>query len=457
MNVTHEKVDELNAVLKIEVSVNDYQQQVEKTIKDHQKKMNMPGFRPGKVPASVVKKMYGKSVLAEEINKIVIDKMYEYFGQNKIDILGNPLANKEKSSLIDWDNQKDFEFYFDFATSPVIDIEPLDKIKMKYYTISVDDAVADKYMMDIRRRYGKFTNPETAGENDLVYAEFEELDDKGNLVENGIKNKASVAIDMIKDKKEQKRFIGLKKDDILDCDLEKIFKDCHEISHVLNISHDKAHEIKNQFRLKIITISRNEPAEINSELFEKVYKQDKIESEEQLKERIKKDAELSFASESDQRFTSDIVEYLLKNTKVTLPDEFLKRWLLETNEEKFTEEQVEKEYSVYADTLRWQLIENKILKNNNIEVSREDVKNYIKDYFRKNIAAGTETENDEKLDSLAERYMQSKDEVKKIFDRIYDDRMKQLFKEKVNITNESISYEEFIKLASEKHEHNHKH
>lgn len=456
MNITHEKTDELNAVLKIEVTTDDYLPQVEKELKDRQKKMNMPGFRPGKIPMSVVKKMYNKSVTADEINKVVIDKMYEYFGQNNIDILGNPLPNKEKSPDIDWDNQTNFEFFFDFAPSPVFEVEPLDNITMKLYDIAVDDKVVEKYMMDIRSRYGKFTNPETIGETDLVYADFEELDEKENVLENGIKSKASVAIDMIKDKKIQKNFIGLKKDDTLDCDLLKIFDTHHEISHVLNISYEKADEVKNKFRLKIITISRNEPAELNEELFTKVYKNFNITSEDQLRERIREDADTSFRNESEKRFVNDVVEYLLKKTKISLPDDFLKRWLIETSKEKFTPEQVEKEYSVYADTLRWQLIENSIIKSNNIEVTQNDVKEFVKDYFRKNIQQeGSEENDDPKLDGIAERFMQNKEEVKKIYDRLYDDKLKEVFKTQIKTENEKITYEDFIKLAAGKHKHDH--
>ncbi|MFH0864778.1 MAG: trigger factor [Bacteroidota bacterium] len=458
MNITHEKIDELNAVLKIEVSAADYQPQVEKVIKEHQKKMNMPGFRPGKVPVSVIKKMYGKSMRVDEINKIVIDKMYEYLGQNNIDILGNPLPNKEKSEKINWDSQTDFEFFFDFAPSPLIEVEPLENIHMKYYDITVDDKVVEKYLMDIRRRFGKFSNPETVGGTDLIYADFDELDESGNALENGIKSKASVAIEMIKDTKELKKFIGLKKDDTIDCDLLNIFENHHEISHVLSVSHEKADEIKNKFRLKIITISRNEPAELNSELFEKVYKNDNITSEEQLMERINSDAETSFKAEGDKRFVSDVVEYLLKKTVVVLPDAFLRRWLLETNNEKFTPEQVEKEYSIYADTLKWQLIENKILKSYNVDVTRENVKEFVKDYFRKNIQQGSSEEtDDQKLDGVAERFMENKEEVKKIFDRLYDERLKELFKERIKIENKKITYEDFIKLATEKQKHEHDH
>jgi len=233
MNITQEKIDDLNALLKVEVTADDYQPKVEKILKDYQKKMNIPGFRPGKVPASVVKKMYGKAAMLDEINKMVIDTMYDYLGQNNIDILGNPLPNKEKSATIDWDNQTDFEFYYDLALSPDITLEPLENIKVKKYNIAINDQLVDKYMNDIRRRYGKYSNPEVTADEDLIYAEFTELDESGNVIEGGITNKSSIALDLIKNKTSKKKFIGLKKDNTIDVDIRKIIGDDHEVSHLL--------------------------------------------------------------------------------------------------------------------------------------------------------------------------------------------------------------------------------
>lgn len=457
MNITQEKIDNLNALLKVEVSAQDYQPKVEKILKDYQKKMNIPGFRPGKVPYTVVSKMYGKAAMLDEINKMVIDTMYEYLGQNNIDILGNPLPNKEKSSVIDWDNQKDFEFYYDLALSPEFAMEPLENIKVKQYNIVINDQVVDKYMNDIRRRYGKYSNPEMVADEDLIYAELTELDESGNVKEGGISNKGSIALDLIKNKTSRKKLIGLKKDDSLDVDILKIFDDNHEVSHLLGIDEAKVSEIKSLFRLKIIAISRVELAALDSELFEKVYKNDNITSEEQLRERIKQDAEISFAGEADKKFVSDIVEELL-HTNVTLPDAFLKRWLLETNKEKFTEEQIEKEYSVYSESLKWQLIENKLMKENNIDVTAEEVKIYIKDYIKKSMPIGDNAEfPDDKLEDIANRMLQNKEESKRIYDKLYDDKMRDLFKRRVKIKNEEVTYEDFVKLASSKHQHDHDH
>ncbi len=456
MNISQEKIDELNAVLKVEVSAEDYHAKVEKVLKDHQKKMNIPGFRPGKVPFSVVKKMYGKAIMVDEINKIVIDSMYNYLGQNNIDILGNPLPNKEKSNIIDWDQQTDFEFFYDLGISPQIEIKALESFDVKYYNIAINDMVVDKYLNDVRRRFGKYSNPEVIADGDLIYAEFSELDENGNIKENGVNNKGSIALDFLKNKKNKEKFIGLKKDEFIDVDMVKTFEDKHEVSHILGIDESKIDELNNLFRVKIIAISRVELAPIDKELFEKVYKTDNISSEEQLRERIKQDTHISFASESDKRFVADIIELLLKETHFSLPDAFLKRWLLETNGDKFTGEQIEKEYQLYSDSLKWQLIENKILKDNNINVTKDDVREYVKDYFRKTMPPGEDNEaNENRLNDIAERMLQKQEEAKRIFDKLYDDRLKELFKTKVKTTQEDVSYEEFVKLASSEKEHHH--
>jgi trigger factor len=458
MNITQEKIDELNAVLKIEVKEEDYLQKVDKELKDHQKKMNLPGFRPGKVPFTVVKKMYGKALMVEEINKVVVDSMYNYFDQNKVDVLGSPLQNKEKLNSIDWDNQKDFQFFFDIGLKPQFEIEKLENINAKLYDIAVSDDIVEKYLNDIRRRHGNYTNPEVIADNDLVYAEFEELDKDGNIKENGIKNKSSIALDLIKDETEKKKILGLKKDDVADIDIIKTFEDHHEISHILAIEEPKVDELNPVFRLRVIAINHVELAEINQELFDKVYKDDKIESEEQLKERIRQDIKHSFNSESEKKFVSDVVEILLKKANIALPDAFMKRWLVDEYRDKYPAEHIEKEYDTYADSIKFQLIENKIRRENDIKVTEEHVKEYIKNYFRKSVTSvDDDVFTEEQLNGFAERMLKNKEEVKDIYDKLYDEKLKELFKSKVKITNETISYEEFNKLASGGHEHNHHH
>ena len=227
---------------------------------------------------------------------------------------------------------------------------------------------------------------------------------------------------------------------------------------MLAIEESRVDELNKVFRLKVLAINHVELAEINQELFEKVYQADKIESEEQLRERIRKDAKLSFTSECEKKFVSDVIEILLKKANISLPDAFLKRWMLDEHRDKLTEELIKKEYDSYTDSLKWQFIENKILKENDIRITEEHVKEYIKDYFRKSVTSiDSSIFPEDKLDELAERFLKNKEEVKKIYDKLFDDKLKELFKSKVKITNEAITYEEFGKLVSGGHDHDHHH
>lgn len=453
MDINLERIDDLNAVLEVKVSSEDYTEKVEKSLKEQQKKMNLPGFRPGKIPASVVKKMVGKAVLADEINKIVVDSMFNYLDQNKIDILGNPLPNFEKTPEMDWENQTEYSFFYDLGMSPDFEFELNDKIKIDYYNIKANEDELEKYLVDIRKRYGKYSSPEVSEIDDLLYGEFVELDDNGEIKENGVKNASSVLATAIKDTKLQKKFIGLKKDDSVDFELLKAFDSKHEIHHLLNVEENKIDELSKNFRFKVLNVSRNELAEINEELFEKVYKDDNIKSEAELRDRIRKDAENTYRVEADKKFLSDAVESLIKKTEITLPDPFLKRWLLQANDGKFTAEQIESEYSSYQDSLKWQLIENRIVRKAEITVTESEVKNFIKDYFRKAYPVDpTDPDAEKRLDEIAESYLKKKENSKNIYDKLYDEKLIDVLKSSASLNLIDISYEDFIKLMYAKQE-----
>lgn len=461
MDITLERVDDLNAVLEVKIAADDYSEKVEKSLKEQQKKMNLPGFRPGKIPASVVKKMVGKAVMVDEINKIVVDSMFNYLDQNKIEILGNPLPNYGKTTNMDWDTQTEFSFFYDLGLSPDFEFELSNKLKADYYNIAASEDEIEKYLTDICKRYGKYSSPEVSESEDLLYGEFYELDDNGELKENGVKHTSSILINTVADKKIQKKFIGVKKDAVIDFELLKAFPNKHEVHHMINVTEDKLDGLNKNFRFKVLNISRNDLAEINEELFEKVYKDDKITSEAELRDRIRKDAENTYRVEADKKFMSEAVEMLINNTQITLPDEFLKRWLVEANKEKFTKEQVESEYKSYQDSLKWQLIENRIIRSANISVSQDEVKNFIKDYFRKAYPVNTDDIDAEKhLDEIADSYLKKKDNAKNIYDKLYDEKLTDVIKSSITLNMIDISYEEFIKkmyIQKVEPEHNHEH
>jgi trigger factor len=452
MNITRENTGELTATLKIQLGAEDYQEKVDKSLKDYQKKANIPGFRSGKVPFGMIKKMVGNSVMAEEINKILVDSLYHYLEENKIETLGNPLPNLNKDTPIDWENQKSFEFYYDLGLSPEINVKLSEVIDITEYSIKIDDQDLEKNILDIQKRYGKYETPEVADESCMLYGEFSELDAEGNIVEGGIKHSSFIYLDQINDKALQKQLIDLKKDETIRLNLLKLFGNAKEIAYKLNISAEKAEAIINDFQIKVIGVSKIIPAPVDSELFEKLYGKDIITNEVEFRDKIRSDMSKNYDLQVDKKYFNDIVSDLIEKTEVKLPDEFLKRWLFEINEGKFSKEQIESEYNVYAKTLKWQLIESKLIKENNINVTEQDAKNFIINTFIKpySVKKGEESASEESLNEIAQNVLKDKKESEKIYERIYNERLIEVFKNNIESNKKEVDINEFIKLASEK-------
>ena len=449
MNITQENTSNLTATIKIELNQNDYQDKVTKQLKEFQQKANVPGFRPGKVPFGMVQKMYGKGVRADEINKVLSEILEKYISENKIDTLGSPLMSEEKNANIDWENQNDFEFFFDIAMQPEIKIN-LETIKVDKFNIKADEKMIDQFVLDIQKRHGHAHSHEEAQENDIIHADAEELDENMNVKENGINTKASFAVEKIVDKDIKATIIGLKKDDIIDIDMLKAFGSEEEVGRIMNIKND-SEAIKSTYRLKALEISHLHEAELNEELFLKVYPQNEIKTIEEFRNRIAEEAEAYYVKESDQKLLGDVIGKLIEETSVELPAEFLKRWLLESNRNKITIEQLEADFGAYERSLKWQLIENKLITENNINVSDEEVKAYIKEFILGQYFPKSEDEEqDKRLDSIVDTIMKNEKEVKRIYDEMYDKKMIELFKGKVNANAKNITFEEFVKLVEHK-------
>jgi trigger factor len=449
MNITQENTGNLTAIIKIELNQSDYQDKVTKQLKEFQQKANVPGFRPGKVPFGMVQKMYGKGVKADEINKVLSETLEKYISENKIDTLGSPLMSEEKNANIDWENQNDFEFFFDIAIQPEIKIN-IETIKVDKFNIKADEKMIDQFVVDIQKRHGHAHSHEEAQENDIIHFDAEELDENMNVKENGINTKASFAVEKIIDNDIKATIIGLKKDDIIDIDMLKAFGSKEEVGRIMNIKND-SEAIKSTYRLKALEISHLHEAELNEELFLKVYPQNEIKTIEEFRNRIAEEAEAYYVKESDQKLLGDVIGKLIEETSVELPTEFLKRWLLESNRNKITIEQLEADFGAYERSLKWQLIENKLITENNINVSDEEVKAYIKEFILGQYFPKSEDEEqDKRLDSIVDTIMKNEKEVKRIYDEMYDKKMIELFKDKVITNAKNITFEEFVKLVERK-------
>ncbi len=451
MNISKESTGDLTATVKLELSPVDYNEKVEKTLKDYQKKSSMPGFRPGKVPFGMVKKMYGKSVLVDEINKLVSESVTNFIQENKLNLLGEPLPNNEKQPSLDFENPENFEFYFDIAVSPEVKIDLSENVKLDFYKIIPEQSVIDGYIEDIRKRWGVMSNPDVSSAGDMINGKFEELDETGNIKEGGITNNAWLSLDYIKDEKVKTSLIGLKKEDHVVFNPYLATGNKTETAGLLGIKPEEAEQIKSEFRFTVINISSVALAELNEELFQKAYPGASIKTTDELKETIKKEIEDSYLKQSDQKLMFDIIQYFTKETNIQLPVEFLKRWLLETNKKELTAEQIDQDFEKYADSLKWQLIENKIITDGEIQVTEDEVKVYYKDYVRKMFSQYGVVEDaakmDQRIDEVVNRALQNKEETNKIFHTLYDDKIRVFMKSKIKLIEKDISYEEFAKLV----------
>jgi trigger factor len=446
MDITKESIDELNAIVKLKVTPADYTDKVENALKSYQKKVSMPGFRPGKVPASLVRKMYGKSVLAEELNRILSDSLYNYIKENNLEVLGNPLPKAENDN-VDIENQKEFEFSFDMALAPKFSLNLDEKTAFTEMQVGADEKIINDYVNDITRRYGQIVPSDVSGEGDLMYGEFVELNDAGEIVPGGIFKSSSMFLDKpVKD--HHKVLVGLKAEDKVDLDPIQVSDNVNDRAQKLGITAEQAEAWKNKFRFTVKSISQLVPAELSQDLFDKVYGPGNVSTEAEFRDRIAKELEKMFTRDTEERLRGEIVNTLLNKTNLSLPDTFLKRWLVAANEKPVTMEQVEAEYPMYARQLRWQLIENKLIKDNNIQVTadeaKEHVKEILKDNFRK-YGRNPDEVSDNELNDTASRVLGKEDEAKKIFENLYAQKLMTLYRSKFNISTKKVSYDEFIK------------
>lgn len=449
MNVIRHDVDVLNAVLKVQISAEDYSQKVKSTLEKYRKTAKIPGFRPGHVPLALIQKQYGKSVLADELNKLVNDALYNYISENKIEILGNPIPKEGSDVVGDFDKPDTFEFEYEIGLSPKFDIKLNDKSKYDYVKVKVDNKLLDKQIEDLRRRYGKLVSAENVGENDLVLAQFVELNDDDSIKEGGILHSSTVSMEFIEDKKVKKELIGKTTGEKVIVDPSKVSRGGKDTASMLGVKEEDLGSISTKFQLTINEIKHMEMADLNQELFDRLFGEGTVNSEKELRERIAADLEGMFGNDSDRILTRDIYEDLVQNTKVDLPNSFLKRWIKLSNEKPITDDQIEKDYESYAKGLKWQLIQSDIFKSNEIKLDNSEVIDFTKGLLVKNYAQyGIPAPEDKELTASAIQVLQNKEEANRIYDMLSEKKLTEYFKNTVKLKEKQVSYDEFVEIAS---------
>lgn len=446
MKIAEEKIDKLNSTLTIDVSKEDYQTQYQKALNSAKKEIDLPGFRPGKVPTRLVEKKYGRSILADELNKLINDSIYNHISENKIDILGNPIP-KEDGVKGDWENPEDFTFIYEMGLAPEFDVN-LEKSKIDYFVVKIDDKLLNKEVEDLRKRFGNLSNPEVSEADDLLVGTFVELnDDKKTIKEGGIMADSTISIEYVEDKKTKKSLTGLKAEDEVTLDPHKAFPNHADLERVLSISHQEVHDLKSMFSFKVKEVKRMNPAEINQELFDKAFGKDNVKNEDELKEKMKEVLAQNFTRDQDYIFRRDTMDLLLEKTKVDLPDEFMKRYIVMTNEKPITLQEIEAEYEHYAKSMKWQLIENKIAKENEVKVTKEDIVNFQKQALGAQYAQYGMPLDDEMLNEFAENSLKNKEEVDRVSQHLVNEKIIKVCKDNMKVKEKEISFDEFLKIA----------
>ena len=447
MNITKENIDDLNAVLKIKIEKTDYEDKVETVLKDYRKKATIKGFRPGMVPIGLIKKMYGKAVQIDEINKIVTENIQKYITDEKLEILGDPLPKVDEQNKIDFDTQQDFTFSFELGLTPLFELKLSKKNKVNQYDIIVDEKMRSQYLENYTRRYGELKKAEQIEEKDVVKGRIEAIDENGNVIPEGPSvEETSLGIDIIKDEKIKKEFIGKNIHDTIDFDLKKAFPNDTEIAGILHKKKEEVADLGANYRFTVNEISRFYPAELGKELFDKIFGEDVINSEEEFMKKIEEEIVANLKRESDFKLMMDIKNMTMEKTDFQLPEEFLKKWLLRVNE-KSTAEQIEKEFDSFKKDLKWQLIRNKVARDNEVKISEEELQKEAENITRYQFQQyGLFYTTDEQIANYAKETLKRDEDAKRIADKILDEKVILLIKELVKLEDKSVTTEEFNKL-----------
>jgi trigger factor len=447
MNITRENIDDLNAILKVKIDKPDYEEKVETVLKDYRKKATIKGFRPGMVPIGLIKKMYGRAVQIDEINKVVTESMQKYITDEKLEILGDPLPKADEQDKIDFETQQDFTFSFELGLTPAIEIKLSKKNKVNQYEIIIDDKMRNEYLENYTRRYGELKKAEQTEEKDVIKGRIEAIDNDGNAMPEGPSvDETSLGIDIIKDKKIKKEFIGKAIGDSIDFDLKKAYPNDTEIAGILHKKKEEVENLEGNYRFTVNDISRFYPAVVGKELFDKIFGEGIINSEEEFMKKIEEEIAANLKRESDFKLMMDIKSLAMEKADFQLPEEFLKRWLLRVNE-KTTEEQIDKEFDSFRKDLKWQLIRNKVARDNDVKISEEELQKEAENITRYQFQKyGLFYATEEQIVNYAKETLKREEDAKRIADKILEEKVIILMKDLVKLEIKDITVEEFNKL-----------
>ena len=437
MKVSKKDIDKLNSVLSVEIQKKDYESNVDKVLKDYRKRANIPGFRKGHTPIGLIKKQYGMSVKVDEINKLMQKGLSDYLNTEKLAILGNPIPVEKNE--IDW-NSDVLAFDFEIGLSPEFDVNLKNKKAIPSFEIDVDKKMIDDQIKNIQNQYGKLVS------RDKVEDGFE-INGTFSNEEFEVENKSNFKLENVKGKSNKEILSNLKLGESVDLKTKGLFKNESDLSFHLKLNDENKDKIKT-VNFSLNEINERQPADLDQELFDKLFGKDSVKTVTELKKKLKSDAESNFVNQTDQKLLNDVTEYLIENTKFNLPDEFLKKWMQTAGEKKLSVVEAESEYEKSEKGLRYQLIEAKLIEQNDIKIDPSQIKNFAKELIKSQMKQYGQNNPDEKeLESISQRILSNKEEVKRISDQLLSKKLIELFKSNLKFKNNKVTYDKFIEMA----------
>ena len=453
MKISFECADKINGLLTMTIEPADYQEKVEKTLKDYRKKAQVPGFRPGNVPMGLIKKQYGTAVKVDEVNKLLGEKLYEYIHENKIQMLGDPLPNTEKQVPQDFEKDGDLTFVFDIAVAPEFEAKLSGRDKIDYYTINVDDKLIDQQVQMYASQGGEFVKAEVFSGNDTITGDMRQLDKKGNTLEGGITTESAMVMPAyIKEESQKKLFDGCKPGDIITFNPKKAYPDNDaEVAALLKVEKDQVKDLKSDFSFQVTEIRHFQPAEVNQTLFDRVFGEGNVKDEKDFREKIAEQLKGQFAGSSDYKFMLDVREHLEKKVgDLQFPEALLKRIMLNNNKDK-EPDFVEKNFEGSIKELKWHLIKEQIVAANNIKIEDADLLQVAKNAVRAQFAQyGMSNVPDDVIDNYANEQMKKRENVEGYVDRAVDVKLTEVLKTVVKLNEKTVSLDEFNKMMEGK-------
>ena len=452
MKITFENPDKINGLLTITVEKEDYQEKVEKTLKNYRKRAQVPGFRPGMVPMGLIKKQYGTAVKADEVNRILGEKLYEYVRENKIQMLGDPLPAEGQNPL-DLQGDGPFEFVFDIAVAPEFTAELSGNDKIDYYAIKVDDKLIDDQVQMFASQAGEFVKTDTFSGNDTLTGDLRELDADGNTKEGGITTDSGMIMPAyIKVEDQKKLFDGCKPGDIITFNPKKAYPDNDaEIAALLKVDKEQVKDLTADFSYQVTEIRHFQPAEVNQSLFDKVFGEGTVSSEKEFRQKIADSIQVQLSQNSDYKFLFDLRDYVEKKVgDLQFPEALLKRVMINNNKDKGAD-YVEKNFEGSIRQLKWHLIKEQLVAANEIKVEDADLKNIAMVAVRQQFAQyGMSNVPDDVLENYAEEQLKKRENLDNYVDRAVDQKLVEKLKTVVKLNKKSVTLEEFNKMMQEK-------